>query len=35
MTEELKVQQQTENSDKQQVKKEIVEEFSFKWHLRQ
>jgi hypothetical protein len=34
MTEELKVPQQTENKDKQQVKKETVEEFSIKWHLK-
>jgi len=34
MTEEPKIRQQNENIEKQQTKKENIEEFSLKWHLK-
>ncbi len=34
MTDEPGIQQQNGNTDKQQIKKDNIEEFSIKWHLK-
>ncbi len=34
MTQEINVNKQNENIEKQPVKKENIEEFSLKWHLK-
>ncbi|MCX7698477.1 MAG: hypothetical protein N2114_03300 [Candidatus Goldbacteria bacterium] len=34
MTEQSKSQQNIQNTDKKNIKKEPIEEFSLKWHLK-
>ncbi|MCX8093668.1 MAG: hypothetical protein N3E50_05825 [Candidatus Goldbacteria bacterium] len=34
MTEQTRNQQNIQNTDKQNIKKETIEEFSLKWHIK-